>query len=32
LCTESGQLLVWNCLHAFIGGNHDVARGQVLLN
>ena len=29
-CTDSGQLLVWNCLHAFIGGNHDVARGQVL--
>ena len=30
-CTDSRQLLVWNCLHPLIGGNNDVARGQVLL-
>ena len=30
-CTDSRQLLVRNCLHPLICGNHDVARGQVLL-
>jgi hypothetical protein len=25
------QLLVWNCLHSLLGGNHDVAPSQVLL-
>ena len=30
VCTDSRQLLVWNCLHPGIGGNNNVARGQVL--
>ena len=30
-CTDSRQLLVRNCLHPLICGNHDVTCGQVLL-